>query len=67
MSNKLRLISDGVAVGTRLLDADGHNLAAKASRIVVTVEPNELVVVNVTYVNVDIDMAAYMPDPDVKP
>ena len=65
MSNKLRLISDGTAIGTKLLDADGRNLASKASRIVVTIEPGEAVVVNVTYVAVDVDMVAYMPDPNV--
>ena len=65
MSNKIRLISDGTAIGTKLLDADGHNLASKASRIVVTIEPDNVVVVNVTYVAVDVDMAAYMPDTNV--
>lgn len=65
MSNKLRLISDGTAIGTKLLDADGHDHASKASRIVITIEPNELVVVNVTYAAVNVDMAAYTPDSGV--
>lgn len=53
----LKLISDGTAKGTRLLDEDGNNLAAKATRIAVTISADSFVTVDVTYplVSMDVD------------
>ncbi len=54
--NNVRIVSDGTVIGTKVLTADGHELACKAIRFSQNADELPIVTIELIGVAVEIDM-----------
>ncbi|RAR51673.1 hypothetical protein C7401_13633 [Paraburkholderia unamae] len=58
MSEQIRIVSDGISLGTRVLNADGTPIPGVAHIELLPIKPFGIVEARITFLSVELDMVA---------